>query len=265
MEGLRPSILVYKCGNQEAGTNFEQMEFWIELVSQGDIFDCDGGFIPDTDVCSDIFGRLLSYAAAQMTSGFWTHCFSVVVFTDGARLIRWDRAGAIISERFTITDKSNLLIEFCQRFDQLAPEHRGHDPSVRIPSDRRRREAYNALKRTRETGETEDSFNQSKAEISEDGLVEYLVYYSSGKTRSFIGTSPKKQVMLLRGRSTRGCPVYDIETKQICYMKDTWRIDSSDLMREGDTYAALLKNDVHGVAKVVAHGDVVFNCLRSCF
>ena len=247
MEGLRPSIVVYRNGSQETGTNFERLESWIELVPEADVFDNDGEFMPETGVGTDIVGRLLGYTVAQMTSGFWTHCFSAVVFTDGARLIRWDRAGAIISERFSVTDESNPLIEFCQRLDYITPEQRGHDPSVRTPSDRQRQEACDALRPIR---------GVNGIEINEETLVEYLVNDATGKTRSFIGPPPKKQVMLLRGRSTRGCPVYDDETKRICYMKDTWRIDSSDLKREGDIYAVLLEKGVHGVAKVVVHGDV---------
>lgn len=255
VEGLRPDIVVYGRDCNERGSNFGLMEFWLELKSGEDIFDVADQFLPDnTDAGVNVVGQLLSYAVAQLTSGFWTHCFSVVVFSNGARLIRWDRAGAVISERFSVTGDHNPLFEFCRRFDSLTPAQRGRDMSIRSPIPEERHLAFVALSPQGE-GDNVPIFD-----VQEESLVEYLVDdVLTGRMRRFIGPSPRRQVLSLRGRSTRGCPVYDTETRQVCYLKDTWRIDCKDSMEEGDVYAVLERAKVENIPKVVAHGTVMFS------
>lgn len=258
VDGLRPDISCYPKHSNEKGTNFGLMEFWIELKSRDDPFKGVEDTTPDTLKAKDIVGQLMSYAVPQLTSGFWTHCFSVFVFGHMARLIRWDRAGAIVTEAFDIQDESNLLLDFCQRYDQSTPEQRGHDQSVCVPKTKDRETAFTALTPIRGEGEEESAFNKRKADIVKEKLVEYLVNDTvTGAVKRFIGPPPKKQIMSLQGRSTRGCPVYDVESGKVCYLKDTWRVDSPELMKEGDTYTVLHQNKVSRIAGVVAHGDLV--------
>jgi hypothetical protein len=57
--------------------------------------------------------------------------------------------------------------------------------------------------------------------------------------------------------------VYDVETGEICYLKDTWRINSSVQPMEGETYDRLHAAKVKHIAGVVVHGDVVALTKRS--
>ena len=261
VDELKPDVSVYTRGSGETAVNFGRMELWIELKSESDVFvdNNSNAFIRDSDKAKAIVGQLISYAVAQLSSGFWTHCFSVVVFSNGARLIRWDRAGSIVTERIDLSteDGQGKLVEFFHRFDQLTPEQRGRDPSVRDPSDEQRQLAFGALQPKLEVDEAEDSYLERKSQIKKSALLEYLVMDAyTGRTKSFIGPPPKRYTLSLQGRSTRGCPVYDVETGKICYLKDTWRVDSPQLMKEGDTYSILLQSGVEQIAKAVAHGDV---------
>ena len=257
VEGLRPSIVVYPNGSEEKGTDFGGMEFWIEVVSEGDVFNDDGEFVPDIDQGGEIVGQLLSYATAQLSSGFWTHCFSVVVFSNGARLIRWDRAGGVISERFNVFGDSNPLLEFCQRFDQLHVEQRGHDRSVRQPSQSLMKTAYDALLPTRDPGESLKSFKSRKTSISMENLVVFFVKDpETGEQRRFVGSPPRSPILSLQGRCTRGCPVFDPQENMVFFLKDTWRVDSPHATREGDTYKILNQSGVKHVASFVIHADV---------
>ncbi|KAG2355560.1 hypothetical protein BDR07DRAFT_1302995, partial [Suillus spraguei] len=45
----------------------------------------------------DTLGQRMSHTAAQLGSQFHTHAFSVLIVHDCARIIRWDREGAIIT------------------------------------------------------------------------------------------------------------------------------------------------------------------------
>ncbi|TFY63093.1 hypothetical protein EVG20_g6468, partial [Dentipellis fragilis] len=76
-------------------------------------------------------GQMIAYASAQLTMQFRQFCFSISIINgDEARLMRWDRGGAIVSERFNFVKDPAPLLEFFWRFNHLSPEQRGMDPSV---------------------------------------------------------------------------------------------------------------------------------------
>jgi hypothetical protein len=204
-----------------------------------------------------IVGRLISNAVAHMGSGFFTHSFSVFIFGNSARFIRWDRAGAIVSEAFDYV-KGKELVEFFLRFDQLSPEQRGRDLSVTTPSDTDRNAAKSALAPRKKPGESDEEFSERIKLYNPDTFVEYHVHDSnSGETRRFVGPPLARPVLSLHGRSTRGTPVYDVVKGAVCYLKDTWYINSDEQPVEGKTCEYLHKANVNHIANVVAHGDVL--------
>ena len=71
---------------------------------------------------------MTSYATAHLAAQFHTHVFSVLLFRDTARLIQWDRAGLIISERIPLD--SPELKQFFWKFSNADAIGRGHDPTV---------------------------------------------------------------------------------------------------------------------------------------
>jgi hypothetical protein len=81
----------------------------------------------------DTLGQITSYATAQFAKQFRTHIFSVLIFHEHARLIRWDRSGAIVTRRFNYCDTIHLL-DFFWRYNVSSLEQRGVDTSVTIVS-----------------------------------------------------------------------------------------------------------------------------------
>ncbi|KAI0034245.1 hypothetical protein K488DRAFT_38087, partial [Vararia minispora EC-137] len=73
-------------------------------------------------------GQITSYSIAHYWRQARVHVFSVLFLPSGARLLRWDRAGVIITELIPLRDP--MLAEFFWRFNLLSPEQRGHDLSV---------------------------------------------------------------------------------------------------------------------------------------
>jgi hypothetical protein len=263
---IRPDMAVYSKRKKVNDIDFSEMETWIEFEAELDPFkEVSGSDL--SAIASDnieegptdaeaIVGRLLSIAVAHMGSGFFNHSFSVFIFGDSARLIRWDRAGAIVSEAFDYVH-GKQLVEFFLRFDQLSPEQRGRDPTVTSPDDTVRKAAENALKPRRNPGESNEEFSERIESFDPNGFVEYRIHDSdSGETQCFVGPPLARPALSLHGRSTRGTPVYDVVTGAVCYLKDTWRINSDELFVEGKTYELLHKAKVDHVANVVAHGDV---------
>ncbi|KAI0308449.1 hypothetical protein OF83DRAFT_1020036, partial [Amylostereum chailletii] len=45
-------------------------------------------------------GQIIAYAHALLSMQFRLYCFSFLIFGSKARFIRWDRAGAVVSEAF---------------------------------------------------------------------------------------------------------------------------------------------------------------------
>lgn len=75
--------------------------------------------------------QITSTALAHLEAHFRAFVFSVLILKDEARLIRWDHAGAIVTNRFNYVDNSHLLVEFFWRFAHLTRGERGHDASMR--------------------------------------------------------------------------------------------------------------------------------------
>ncbi|KAI5116111.1 hypothetical protein M0805_001981 [Coniferiporia weirii] len=245
IDGLKPDISVYRKESSISGTRFSEMELFIELKPQRryDPFESKPrassksreGFVKATPSAQHILGQMISYVIAQLGSGFRTHVFSVLILGDTARFIRWDRAGAVVTEPIEYTKESTDFAEFFRRFDRLTPEQRGHDTTVSIPTAEELAKAREAFTPIRRVLESDESF-QSRC----DEILGQTFY----------------NVQSLVGRASRGSPVFDLKTGRICYLKDTWRIDSSLLSREGDIYERLHKHSVPHVATLVDEGDV---------
>ena len=266
IRALKPDIVVYKHSSEISGTDFGQMELWIQTKSKKDPFEhphilsllAEGGFRDSSLTPIDTIGQLVAYAISQFGCGLRTHCFSVIIFNGRARLLRWDRAGAIVTESFDYVN-GPLLCEFFMRFDQLTPEQRGWDTTVGKPSDKDRRAARDMLEPKQREGESDEHFQEREKEFDPDAFVEYLVPNSKEPGKGplrFVGPPLSHAPRSLVGRSTRGCVVYDIENRSVCYLKDTWRIDSLGLCQEGKTYERLHQHEVANIAKIVTHGDV---------
>ncbi|KAH9943804.1 hypothetical protein B0H21DRAFT_884192 [Amylocystis lapponica] len=56
--------------------------------------------------------------------------FSVIVFGTCARIIRWDRSGALVTERFDYKSEPRKICEFLWRFGRMSAARQGYDPSV---------------------------------------------------------------------------------------------------------------------------------------
>ncbi|KAH9942013.1 hypothetical protein B0H21DRAFT_884721 [Amylocystis lapponica] len=53
-----------------------------------------------------------------------------LIFNKFARIIRWDRSGALVTERFDYISEPNKMCEFLWRFGRMSAARQGYDPSV---------------------------------------------------------------------------------------------------------------------------------------
>jgi hypothetical protein len=143
---LVPDVSIYSSKNEPEGdtrTDFSKMDIFVELKAAlgSDPFCDPNDLSPPTDSKKHKFGRdskeaklvrgqLASYAATQAGRQFRVHIFSVLVCGIYARLFRWDRAGAIVTQRFNYTTQPHFLAGFFWRYHRLGPCDRGYDTSV---------------------------------------------------------------------------------------------------------------------------------------
>lgn len=76
------------------------------------------------------FGQITSYAALVFAKQQRTHLFSVVFLGNMARIVRWDRGGAIVTKKFNYVEEPEKLAKFFWHFVRLSDAQRGHDTSV---------------------------------------------------------------------------------------------------------------------------------------
>lgn len=75
---------------------------------------------------------IASHARAQFARQHRVWLLQVVIFGRSARFIRWDRSGAVVSERFDYVSHPILLAGFFWRFAHLSDEQRGWDSTARL-------------------------------------------------------------------------------------------------------------------------------------
>jgi hypothetical protein len=196
-------------------------------------------------------GQMIAYALTQIGSQFRQFAFSVAIIGKHARIIRWDRGGAVVTERFDYTEQPGLLADFFWRFSLASAERMGLDQSVtEVEADFDGRNICTKLKLPLSTklfyyGVPDDDI--SRAQRNDPDLTALYRY---------IGPRPHFPSRSLIGRATRSLPVYDPVQDRVVYLKDTWRIDSDDMQKEGDTYRQLHDYQVPHIAPFERGNDL---------
>ncbi|KAG2115711.1 hypothetical protein BD769DRAFT_1363258 [Suillus cothurnatus] len=270
---LRPDVALYpeNCGRTKI-TDFELMAMFLEVKSsdkhdpfadppqdtlsklvgdERDIFLNNWKFECDTTHGILTRGQMIAYALTQIGCQFRQFAFSVAIIGKHARIIRWDRGGAVVTERFDYTEQPWLLADLFWRFSRASAERMGLDQSVtEVEADFDGREICTKLKLPPSTqlfyyGVPDD--DASRAQRDDPDLTALYRY---------IGPRPHFPSRSLIGRATRSLPVYDPVKDRVVYLKDTWRIDSNDMQKEGDTYRQLHGYQVPHIAPFERGNDL---------
>jgi len=78
-------------------------------------------------------GQITAYAAVLLGAQYRTHAFSILIFKDYTRLLRWDRSGVVVTAPVYYNSES-YLFDFLIRYDNASKETCGHDLTVRPAS-----------------------------------------------------------------------------------------------------------------------------------
>lgn len=120
---------------------------WLECVGElkydpklsGYLFK-EGGNFPEgvlhqTKDGVDARAQITKYATEMMWRQHRTHVFTFYVLKSRARLMRWDRAGQLISEPIDLLENPRHFLDFFYRMAQAQPAQLGHDPTATLADD----------------------------------------------------------------------------------------------------------------------------------
>ena len=217
------------------------MEF--KLNPNDDPFRDHGTFENDTRRSANTRGQITCYTTKQLASQFRTHAFSVVICKDTARLIYWDRSGAVVTQSFSYVEEAWLAKFFWRYTTHSSQAVHGVDESVAAPTDADA--AY--VRKARVALEVADEMPLFRFAIySEDGDISYCF----GSKPWFKGNESPT------GRATRVFIVYDPVLDRRVLMKDTWRVSLEGMQTEGAVYRRLHAARVSHIPRFLRGGDV---------
>lgn len=269
---MKPDISIYSETHPDDPTsdrpetekplNWKAIDLWIEnknhhddifreleLMKQEDEEDGDlESHIEWTNTAYRICGQLVAYASAVHQSQFRVFSFSIVLFGNSGRLLRWDRSGIIYTESFNWAADHDTLFEFIWRLNFFSDVDRGFDTTVVSVEDDEADAALPMLKTYK-----------GLEKVDRTDLHKFLVYddlATDEPPRCYITPSAIWSTDALFGRSTFGYIAYDVTSTKLVYLKDFWRTDNHGIQKEGDVYRELHNAQVPNIARFGRAGDV---------
>ncbi|KAF8067994.1 kinase-like domain-containing protein, partial [Lyophyllum atratum] len=196
---------------------------------------------PPTIKGAECRSQLIHYATEWCSRQHRRFAFTVFIGDPYVRFIRWDRAGAVVSEKFNYREDSRPLIQFLWRFTHADDAGRGRDPTVRRAEPDEAKLA-------------EDHLSEWAPKAKRPPVV-FTVPDSHGEPREFLGWGSMANAGSLTGRCTRAYPVIDMKTRKRYFLKDTWR--AHDLAQEADILQKLQAAGVEHIPPFVCGGDLL--------
>ncbi|KAL6305549.1 hypothetical protein BKA93DRAFT_749076 [Sparassis latifolia] len=201
-------------------------------------------------------------ACARQHRAFY---FSISLAGSRARLIRWDRCGAIVSESFDIRAQPEPLCEFLWRYAHASKSQRGYDVSVE-PATRDEEELFRESIKCHVKLQLDldgEDLVAAMEEHYQPGVVVAVNMVDEGSpghvARRLLISRPVVSPLSLTGRGTRGywAVTADGPRGEMVFLKDTWRYNGGGQQKEGDILADLQGARVPNIPRLISHGDVL--------
>ena len=254
----------------EENSNWAAVDVPIELKPddvKDDPFDDDAkDFEPSGGHRKENLGQILSYCALVCAKQHRTHLFTAIIFGNMARLVRWDRAGVVVTRKFNYVENPHMLGRFFWRIARLCDAQRGYDPTATFLVTES--EEYRAMTRRAEEPRKigKHAYQEHARRLFKASLANlaerWKLKVGDGPTaRYFLTGNPHFIASGLAGRGTRGYVALDCDDLDgpFVFLKDCWRVVAERIKPEGETLEVL--NDpatgkIEGIPTLVCHGDV---------
>ena len=208
-------------------------------------------------------GQIILYFTTQQTWQFHNWTFSIGIFGNIARLFRWDRAGAIVSDPIPYCKEGNRdSLDFLRRFDMMDRIQRGWDPMGFDATLEETTALEKAVKGIVEKGPEEaTAFEKAIKDVAEEGQGVFLkspfatvgngVKYPRKRIKipepdgegervvSYIVGRSIERAKSPTGRATRGFVAMSMDTKRLVSLKDSWCPNLSGMKGEGQWFQKL--------------------------
>ncbi|SJL15777.1 uncharacterized protein ARMOST_19282 [Armillaria ostoyae] len=194
----------------------------------------------NTKSSRDARGQVAGYASETLNAQHRKHLFSLFLGPDGVQFFKWERTYAVVSRAFDLAKEGKYLVEFLYQFCTLKDGDRGKDDTVTPATEEEIALAKEFLKPwIRPTDKDQRAF------------VKICVPHGTGYREVIAGpviATPRS----ITGRATLGLPVYDLRTKTVMFLKDSWR--DSNLPQESEILKLLNDAGVRNVPTLVCGG-----------
>ncbi|OBZ73978.1 hypothetical protein A0H81_06530 [Grifola frondosa] len=236
----------------------------------------DKEWLPDNENAQKARGQLAYYARQIQARQHRQFLFMIVIIKDHARLLRWDRVGAVISKPFNYIKFPEMLGGFVWRYSVMTPAQRGFDPTatpatkdevILLEAYAKSLEDSNTYLKTAVNNVFSDGWPIHKIELDANGFVDMDNALTTTTITEDVPVEPsigkeghaEKQVCSKRyllvgrpmnasisatGRGTKCFVAYDMTTEEAVMLKDTWRPVSSNSHPEGEVYMRLYERKV---------------------
>lgn len=235
--------------------------------------------LPDTIESRKTRGQLAQYAGQIMLRQHRCFVYSIFILRSRARLIYWDRSGAVVSPSFDIVDDSEKFLHFIYALGCADSAHLGHDPSAK-PVDilGKDEEKWVAAAQSIKTTDPElyarveeagaNSWPKYKLQVPGDNAKTSAERWEAAKNGTVPPERPPAREFLVAkhsyghrsptGRGCRGYVALDISSKTptFRFLKDFWRTTLPDYPPESVAYRMLEKASVPQVLTFLCGGDI---------
>ncbi|KAL4242394.1 hypothetical protein ABKN59_011895 [Abortiporus biennis] len=210
-------------------------------------------------------GQIVSYASSQLARQHRHFLFSIWIFNTYARIIRWDRAGAIVTKPIYYRDDPAHFVDLFQRFDQMDDKQLGLDTSVTLATDDEEKKLLDAVEKHKESVEENKSLPIPNVDLTLD--KSFASYKISVPVKNkpdchYIVKRPFQAPSSLWGRRTRAYVAYGITEECLVFLKDYWSPVEKDRDSEEKIYGEFNKyfknqSDIRQhLPVVISSGDV---------
>lgn len=220
-----------------------------------------------TDDGHETRAQITSYAALTFKYQHRGCLFTVLVLGPYARIIRWDRAGAIVTTRFNYKQDSGILSSFFWRFTRSNKAGQGIDITATVASADDRQ-----LMREESSDKLPLDFRDYSREYFSESLTQDRDWWrlsvpsDDGYEKTYLVGSSHFDAGWLNGRGTRGYVALDLDYvrqhrgsnswRKFVWLKDAWRVNQNDIQQEGSILRHLNEHKVKHIPHVLCHGDV---------
>lgn len=206
------------------------------------------------------FGQNVAYASEIGMRQFRQCVYSLSMAGTRVRMIRWDRAGAVVSEGFDIHKNPEHLCRFLWCFSHVSDAERGYDLTVE-PATVEDAKMFETLiqehiKKQLPLAKTAELNEALKEHYSFSCVTSVSVRRKSdtGLSYQYLVSRPIVAPLSQAGRATRTYWAVDSAARKVVFLKDTWRQNSD--MTEGAIMKHLLSRNVPNIPPVEYEGDV---------